>query len=78
MKQILSLLVLLTFSISISGNPLTSKFNQHDQQVLTEYPESTNNVMGDFTIVDTDGITRNLYQSLDEGNTVFIFIMNTT
>ncbi len=78
MKQILSLLVFLTFSISISGNPLTSKSNQYASQILTENPESTNDVMGDFTVVDTDGITRNLYETLDQGNTVFIFIMSTT
>ncbi|MFP4471973.1 MAG: hypothetical protein ACLFPE_14925 [Bacteroidales bacterium] len=34
--------------------------------------------IGDFTITDSDGVTHNLYDELDAGNTVFIDLFFTT
>lgn len=34
--------------------------------------------IGDFTITDSDGVTHNLYESLDAGKTVFIDLFFTT
>lgn len=34
--------------------------------------------VGDFTITDTDGVTWNLYQQLNQGKTVFIDLFFTT
>ncbi len=34
--------------------------------------------VGDFTIITTDGVTRNLYNTLDSGKTVFIDLFYTT
>ena len=34
--------------------------------------------IGDFTITDSDGVTRNLYDELNAGNTVFIDLFFST
>jgi len=34
--------------------------------------------IGDFTIIDSDGTTHNLYDELDAGNTVLIDLFSTT
>jgi hypothetical protein len=34
--------------------------------------------IGDFTITDSDGVTHNLYDELDAGNTVFIDLFFTS
>lgn len=34
--------------------------------------------IGDFTITDSDGVTHNLYNELDAGNTVFIDLFFST
>ncbi len=42
---------------------------------LNAQPQGT---VGDFTITTTDGVTRNLYSTLDSGKTVFIDLFYTT
>ncbi len=45
----------------------------------TQVPSSLNRgVVGDFTIISTNGDTLNLYNTLDEGKTVFIDLFFTT
>ena len=59
-------------------------FAQSDKEIRCkpENPGSTGNIKikqaGDFTITTTDGITRNLYNTLDSGKTVFVDLFYTT
>lgn len=75
-NRILSVLISLLFLA------LLTKVHPSERELLptsrSMNPEQVITNVGDFTIVDTDGITRNLYQSLDEGNTILIFILSTT
>ena len=44
----------------------------------SQIPDNRIKEVGDFTITTTDGITRNLYNTLDSGKTVFIDLFFTT
>ncbi len=72
LSAFLSLLCLFAFS-SINSTEKGIISVQHAPN-----PEHIITNVGNFTIIDTDGVSRNLYQSLDEGNTILIFILNTT
>lgn len=48
-----------------------------EEQLNTKLIQVADDI-GDFTITDSDGVTHNLYESLDAGKTVFIDLFFTT
>lgn len=76
MKHLQLLIIFLTLSTLILAQ---SPFENRCPSAITAVPGSRDNtVANDFTITTTDGITRNLYNTLDSGKTVFIDLFYTT
>jgi len=78
MKKLKLLIVLL----SISGFAFAQSIS-HDGRCVIEQQLQTKLVqvaddIADFTITDSDGVTHNLYESLDAGKTVFIDLFFST
>ena len=78
MKKLKLLVVLLC----ISGFAIAQSISQDgrsviEQQLQTKFTKVADDI-GDFTITDSDGITHNLYESLDAGKTVFIDLFFST
>ncbi len=78
MKKRLHLLLLVLF---VGG--LLSQVEAQTGPELIERKMNTSLVkvaddIGDFTITDSDGVTHNLYDELDAGNTVLIDLFFTT
>jgi len=78
MKRISLFVVILTFAGFAFGQAFSD-----DGRCILEKQLNTNLIqvaddIGDFTITDSDGVTHNLYESLDAGKTVFIDLFFTT
>jgi hypothetical protein len=78
MKRINLFVVLLVFAGFAFGQTTSD-----DGRCILEKQLNTNLIqvaddIGDFTITDSDGVTHNLYESLDAGKTVFIDLFFTT
>lgn len=69
-----TLLFVALFAFSFAG--FTQTMSDDGRCMLEGYMGSgfvrVSDEIGDFTIIDSDGITHNLYNELDAGNTVFI------
>ena len=75
MKLLIGLLV-------ISGFAFGQNLSQDgrciiEEQLNTKLVQVADDI-GDFTITDSDGVTHNLYESLDAGKTVFIDLFFST
>jgi len=76
MKQLLFIVFFIITSITIYSQSFPASrcpykdIQVTDSRILKE--------AGDFTITTTDGITRNLYNTLDSGKTVFVDLFYTT
>jgi hypothetical protein len=78
MKKFKLLIALIIFAPFVIGQSVS-----HDGRSLIEAHLNTKlvkvaNDIGDFTITDSDGVTHNLYESLDAGKTVFIDLFFST
>jgi thiol-disulfide isomerase/thioredoxin len=76
MVRILLSIIILIFSSILSGQ------SQSENRCLPVNHQLSENPLirqaNDFTIITTDGITRNLYTTLDSGKTVFVDLFYTT
>jgi len=76
MNQLLTIIIVLITSLLIQAQ---SEFeNRCPYKVIPVTDSRIIKDAGDFTITTTDGITRNLYNTLDSGKTVFIDLFYTT
>lgn len=78
MRKILMLMFILTFTAALFPQEMTS-----DGRCAPHHPITANMVkgtteMGNFTITDSDGVTRNLYETLDQGMTIMLDLFFTT
>lgn len=78
MKKILIVVALLIFSFAGYTQQMTEDGKCLPREPITSGMGKAMDDIGDFTIVDSDGITRNLYDELDAGNTVLIDLFFTT
>lgn len=74
MKNLLPIIALMIFGMQLTGQP-QGRCPYNGPKLTATQPSS---IVGDFTITTTDGITRNLYSTLDSGKTVFIDLFYTT
>lgn len=75
MKSFLTILTFLLCFTALSQELPVSRCPYKGPQVPAT---RTGDTVGDFTIKTTDGVTRNLYSTLDSGKTVFIDLFYTT
>ena len=76
MKRVHLLIFFLVISSVIFSQPIFENRCPYKGIQVTDSRIITN--AGDFTITTTDGITRNLYNTLDSGKTVFVDLFYTT
>ncbi len=75
-------LKLMVFLLAFAGFTFGQSLSQDGRCVIedlmqTELTKGADDI-GDFTITDSDGLTHNLYESLDAGKTVFIDLFFST
>ncbi len=78
MKKLLFLFVVMLFSAGLYAQNMTE-----DGRSPAEHFRNTTMMQGlnqipDFTITDSDGVTHNLYQSLDQGMTIMLDLFFST
>jgi hypothetical protein len=78
MRKALLFFTLLVFSFAGYTQQMTEDGKCQPLEPLTTGLVRAIDEIGDFTIVDSDGIPHNLYDELDAGNTVLIDLFTTT
>jgi cytochrome oxidase Cu insertion factor (SCO1/SenC/PrrC family) len=78
MRKVLLFFTLLVFSFAGYTQQMTEDGKCLPPEPMTSGMVKAIDDIGDFTIVDSDGITHNLYNELDAGNTVLIDLFFTT
>jgi hypothetical protein len=68
----------LTFSTALFSQKMTDDGRCAPPHPITENMVKGSGQMGNFTITDSDGITRNLYETLDQGMTIMLDLFFTT
>lgn len=76
MKKVLLFCFLGMFLAGLSQENINERCMPEDY-APTEVTDQID-IVGDFTITDSQGVTRNLYDELDLGNTVIIDLFFTT
>ena len=77
MKKILPIVVFVVFMVSGFSQQTTVPVNEARSLDVSGLMHVTD-IIGDFTITDSDGATWNLYEQLDAGKTVFLDLFYTT
>ena len=78
MKRTLFFFTLLIFSSAAYTQQMTEDGKCFPREPITSGMTQAMDDIGDFTIIDSDGTTHNLYDELDAGNTVLIDLFSTT
>jgi|GEM_PF-493491 len=78
MKKILFTLALFVFTIAGSAQTMTPDGRCMPEDSKVSGLLKVADQVGDFTIVDSDGVSHNLYDALDAGNTVLIDLFFTS
>lgn len=78
MKKLLLLMFLLASSAMLYPQEMTEDGRCAPPHPITENMVKGSGQMGDFTITDSDGVTRNLYETLDQGMTIMLDLFFTT
>lgn len=78
MKKLKLLILLFAFSGFAFGQTLSEDGRSTIETLMQTKLVKGADQIGDFTITDSDGVTHNLYESLDAGKTVFIDLFFTT
>lgn len=78
MKKLKLFIVLLAFSGFAFGQNTTQDGRCVIENLMQTQLTQIGDEIGDFTITDSDGVTHNLYESLDAGKTVFIDLFFST
>ncbi len=78
MKITLQIIVLLAFSIAGHTQTMTEDGRCMPKEYNVSGLTRVTDEIGDFSIVDSDGIFHNLYDELDAGNTVLIDLFFTS
>ncbi len=78
MKRIIFYFTLLIISISGYTQIMTEDGRCAPGPEFVSGMTIASNDIGDFTVVDSDGVTHNLYDELDAGNTVLIDLFFTS
>ncbi len=79
MKKLFTFIVLLVFMSPVFSQQIDERvYDLNSRSPLLEGMVKAKDLCGDFTITDSDGVTWNLYDMLDEGRTVFLDLFFTT
>jgi cytochrome oxidase Cu insertion factor (SCO1/SenC/PrrC family) len=78
MKKLLLFFALSLFSAGLFAQAMTEDGRCAVQHFLNSNFIKGTTEMGDFTITDSDGVTHNLYASLDQGMTIMLDLFFTT
>ncbi|MBE0637190.1 MAG: hypothetical protein IH598_01560 [Bacteroidales bacterium] len=78
MKKLLLLFFIVVFSSAVHSQEMTDDGRCAPHHPITANMVKGSNQMGDFTITDSDGVTRNLYETLDQGMTIMLDLFFTT
>ena len=77
MKKLLLTIAMLIIMLPVISQGVSRSSNPEISSLL-EGMTKAKTAIGDFTVTDTDGVTWNLYDLLDEGRTVFLDLFFTT
>jgi hypothetical protein len=78
MKKLLLFFVLGMFSAGLFAQNMTEDGRCAVEDFLNTTLMKGTTEMGDFTITDSDGVTHNLYESLDQGMTIMLDLFFST
>ena len=77
MRKLLLIFTISVFMLPVFAQNGTNPGPQTRDALLSGMMKVTDEI-GDFTIIDSDGVTWNLYDQLDSGKTVFLDLFFTT
>lgn len=78
MRKLLLLMFLVAFSSALFSQEMSIDGRCAPAHPITANMMKGTTEMGNFTITDSDGITRNLYETLDQGMTIMLDLFFTT
>jgi len=78
LKNSLAIIILIVSSYAGSSQEITDDGRCAPKKEHTAGMTRISDDIGDFTIVDSDGVAHNLYSALDAGNTVLIDLFFTS